>query len=188
MFVCFVWIRINKKGCISDLKINDIDISLGDFIQPFNTIDRPNTLSNNDNDGRRIINEQQQWPIDSSNHPSLSHSNINLMAVKNQQQHKTKMKHAKPNNNNNNDDQNKEMIIEISITKQQNIRNGCQSPPINSCIELHCRKPFICIDEWMVAKCRSVSHNTFLFSYLFFCFVLFCFVTVNTQINSADFS
>ncbi|XP_075675541.1 putative neural-cadherin 2 isoform X3 [Dermatophagoides pteronyssinus] len=141
-------------GCISDLKINDIDISLGDFIQPFNTIDRPNTLSNNDNDGRRIINEQQQWPIDSSNHPSLSHSNINLMAVKNQQQHKTTMKHAKPNNNNNNDDQNKEMIIEISITKQQNIRNGCQSPPINSCIELHCRKPFICIDEWMVAKCR----------------------------------
>ena len=159
----------SNKGCISDLKINDIDISLGDFIQPFNTIDRPNTLSNNDNDGGRIIiNEQQQWPIDSSNHPSLSHSNINLMAVKNQQQHKTKMKHAKPNNNNNNDDQNKEMIIEISITKQQNIRNGCQSPPINSCIELHCRKPFICIDEWMVAKCRSVSHNTFLFSYLFF--------------------
>lgn len=144
---------------------------MGDFIHPFNTIDR-----HNDNVDGRIKDEEiinGQWTKDGS---SLSHSNINLMVIR-KNQHKTTttiMKHGAnvKSNNDNDDKRNKEMIIEISITSQQNIRNGCQSPPINSCIELHCRKPFICIDEWMVAKCRSVNVNFF---YLFFSFWFYSF-------------
>ena len=147
---------------------------MGDFIHPFNTIDRQNDNVDGKIKDEEIINGQ--WTKDGS---SLSHSNINLMVIR-KNQHKTTttiMKHGAnvKSNNDNDDKRNKEMIIEISITSQQNIRNGCQSPPINSCIELHCRKPFICIDEWMVAKCRSVNVNFF---YLFFrysrIFCLYC--------------
>lgn len=51
--------------------------------------------------------------------------------------------------------------IRISITAWQNVRLGCQ-PLSTPCSNVHCAKPRICVDEWLLAACRFVSTSNLL--------------------------
>ena len=59
------------------------------------------------------------------------------------------------------------MLYHVSITKSMNVRLGCKSIG-NPCSSLNCPKPWICSDEWLLAKCRLVSYVLTYFYYVFF--------------------
>ena len=47
-------------------------------------------------------------------------------------------------------------VIRSSITAWQNVRQGCK-PSHNPCASVHCVRPWVCVDEWLLGKCRLVS-------------------------------
>lgn len=114
----------HPKGCLNNLKINDVHIALDELLQ---------TASNR--------------------HPSIEpHSTIDR-GESDDDRHSS---------------QKSSMLYHVSITKSMNVRLGCKSIG-NPCSSLNCPKPWICSDEWLLAKCRLVSYVLTYF-YVFFSF------------------
>lgn len=135
---------LKNLGCLSDLKINDIEISIGDLVTMASQETSTNIASRN-------------LPISSS---SSSSSRYDHNTKFDDYSHWNRLQQDKktigywPNIINSKDKEMK-LMVEIRIIQMQNVNNGCRTP-VDLCATVNCRPPFRCVDEWMLAKCRSV--------------------------------
>lgn len=127
-----------NTGCLNDLRINDVHISLSDLLRTSWT--SSGTKAGTTMSTTELVETatQERWQSTASLAPTRPWTDEDSSLPAGDA-----------------------ASIRFSITAWQNVRLGCQ-PLSSPCSNVHCAKPRVCVDEWLLAACRFVSTSNLL--------------------------